>query len=237
MKTKSLTKPIFLLLLMLGALWWSGCGRDCGCLSNTKGKFIESSLDTQYFEIVKQFSGQGKEYSYSWIQNSDTTFITMRLDSFEFKYELDRVENGDSDCDYPTKCDTIMKTYYQSDIFSDNNIYIGNYSAWGHAMQFNLINKELDRPYPEINEGFRFLDNLKQLDTTSIYRDKIYTFKWHKDYFLNGTNYNGITEYIIIDREKGDTISFEAYNNNIGILKYKKNDGNEIQQIELLEIK
>jgi hypothetical protein len=29
MKTKSLIKPIFALLLVLGALWWSGCGNEC----------------------------------------------------------------------------------------------------------------------------------------------------------------------------------------------------------------
>ncbi|MGB0431571.1 MAG: hypothetical protein ACPGLV_13940 [Bacteroidia bacterium] len=29
MKTKNSTKPIFLLLLILGALWWSGCGNEC----------------------------------------------------------------------------------------------------------------------------------------------------------------------------------------------------------------
>lgn len=54
MKTKSSTKPIFFLLLMLGALWWSGCVSDDSCTNWTVQKNLITESQAEFFPYEKK---------------------------------------------------------------------------------------------------------------------------------------------------------------------------------------
>lgn len=116
MKTKNLTKSIFLILIMLGALWWSGCGIDEPCEPLIEIQEIDSSMfkysnyqkkDTLKFEVnyLKQYY---PEISFAKISEG-------------IKYDKEKVSFADEGCD------SLFKEYYEiiyrSDIL-ENDIII-----------------------------------------------------------------------------------------------------------------
>jgi hypothetical protein len=152
MKTKNLTKPIFSLLLMLGALWWSGCiGDDCpDCPCEPEEARVHYTyLDTQYKEylpyyildtLVYDVTYEGKYYgevtfvkTFEGSQYHTKFDVIGACDSFYDEYHLFTYESKN----YPYP----FRVYFESFSFSLRN---GPYEPNFKVLPVHFRNREID---------------------------------------------------------------------------------------------
>ncbi len=229
-------KPIFLILLMLGALWWSGCNPDCPNCDEIRVNKV--GVDTVYYPYVSDFEADGKIYTYEIIVDGKKFIRSYEMTKFEHKiqHEYDRFWPNNERCSsieckvkteefYEMSCKEIGGSEFESALFQvkDDAFYYQFYGG--------------EYFYRDGVDGYRFHDNLNCIDTTielEQLKTKIH-ISWKSTFKLNNRIYSDVT--IIAGLENNiDTLWCYAYNKNNGILQSINNEKELENEIKLLKI-
>lgn len=209
MKTKILTKPIFSLLVILGALCWSGCS-PCGSGENLPAEYTNNIEDWK--RAIFPY-GKYTKLTYQLINGKTDPIINMERVVYDSSYVCKRMHECQN-------CDDYTKNQYVRSIFRDVDSQFelifrcsANPPAGGDAILdggIQCIYREVGKSQDSVNMAFFPLSKEGkpvETDTLDFY-----------DFYSNNHD---------------DTKHIGRYQKNVGFTEIKFNQG----QWKLLEIR
>ena len=231
LKTK-LSTAMLLLALVLGVQRMSSCNKpctvekDCGFTSTTI-----NAIDTIYYPYVSDFANEGKIYTYEITVDSKTFIRSYKMSTFEHHYETEFNYYNRDDCSVALPCDTTINRWYEMNCEEVNGQGFAILEV--RLNSFYFLFSDLKSFFKDIRWGYLLQPNSSKTDT--LVSDFDMEIKWHENLTFGNNTFSNVSTRLSTDTN-GDTLWFDIYNKENGIIYNLYNEKNENHEIKLLNI-